>query len=200
MPQERQGSTEPAVEEIRPPARESPLEGCWVLGASWRRTRCGGLRLASWRQTWVATGEHRLASCWRLASTGCRTRVRRTPLALAPGDWRGDWRAAAAGWRSGDRRGRLATDEVAAGGGPVANLGFSAVVRWALAAGGLVGKGDCAHYCLLPALWPAVAQFRELGLASQMGLVPNGPCALVSKRVCEWLGAWAACLVLEFGY
>jgi hypothetical protein len=99
VPQERQGSTEPAVEEIRPPARESPLEGCWVLGASWRRTRCGGLRLASWRQTWVATGEHRLASCWRLASTGCRTRVRRTPLALAPGDWRGGWRAAA-----GERR------------------------------------------------------------------------------------------------
>jgi hypothetical protein len=49
VPQERRGSAEPApsaehsmlglacgclpaVEEIRPPARESPLEGCWAAG------------------------------------------------------------------------------------------------------------------------------------------------------------------------
>lgn len=103
---------------------------------------------------------------------------------------------------------------MAAGGGPVANLGFSAVVRWALAAGGLVGEGDCAHYCLLPALWPAVAQFRELGLASpnrcllsvpvgrrcgvcQMGLVPLS----LSESASGWApAAWAACLVLKLEY
>jgi hypothetical protein len=132
------------VEEIRPPARESPLEGCWVLDelaansvrrlagclTSWRRTRCGGLRLASWRQTWVALGGWRVAdgklgyalgAVWLLNSgtalgaavelgydTRCGWRVA-GEVALAPGDWR-----AAAGERR-LAKWRLATGEVAGG-------------------------------------------------------------------------------------
>jgi hypothetical protein len=92
VPRERRGSTKPApsvehsmhglacgclpaVEEIRPPARESPLEGCWVLGElaanSVRRLALGELvansggawRLASCSGV-VRHSVRRLASCW----------------------------------------------------------------------------------------------------------------------------------------
>lgn len=80
MPQERQGSTEPAVEEIRPPARESPLEGCWVLGElaanSVRRLALGELAAnlgGDWRAPageLLATGEHRLPNSGTPYATG----------------------------------------------------------------------------------------------------------------------------------
>jgi hypothetical protein len=176
VPQERQGSTEPAVEEIRPPARESPLEGCWVLG-----------ELAANSVRRLALGElaANLGGAWRLVSCGpCgwRTRVRRTPLGAAAG-WRvaGDWRAPAAElgyavrhwrwrlatgvatserrlpagevatgeWRLTKWRGRLASGDrrPAKWRLAVANLGFSAVVRWRLVRALL-------STAWLPALWP----------------------------------------------
>jgi hypothetical protein len=111
VPRERRGSTEPAVEETRPPAREFPLEGCWVLG-----------ELAANSVQRLALGElvANSGGAWRLASCG----VAAGELGYAT---RCGWRVAGA-WAAGE----VATDEVATG---ESRVKFSAVVRWRLAAG-----------------------------------------------------------------
>jgi hypothetical protein len=101
-------------------------------------------------------------------------------------------------WRPTKWRGRLATGEVATGGGEPRVFG-----RRSLAAG-----ARTTVYCLAACAY-RVTQFRVTQPAGQP-LSPvwaSGPSA--QRRVAsakwalslsEWLGAWAACLVLEFGY
>jgi hypothetical protein len=96
----------PAVEEIRAPPHESPLEGFWAAGAwllgalvdcgghwSARRTSAilwWGVRVAAW--AW-STGAWRVGGCW----------LARWRLAREAGGWRGGQVAMeAGGWRSGD--------------------------------------------------------------------------------------------------
>jgi hypothetical protein len=146
------------VEEIRPPARESPLEGCWVLGElaanSVRRlalgelaansgTPLGAVRLPNSGTPLGAAAELGYATrCgWRVAGE----------VALAPGDWRAAAGEVATGEVAGGWRPRvfgevgLATGEVAGDGRPAKwRLGFLAVVRWRLARALLSGCLRCA--------------------------------------------------------
>jgi hypothetical protein len=116
---ERRASAEPApsaehsmlgaVEEIRAPPRESPLEGSWATGA-WR---LGGLADCGGR--WPAR-RTRAVLRWAGGPVGhgrCRAAWPRGRGALEPGEWTrrllaGDWRSGRlARWR-GKRAGRLA--------------------------------------------------------------------------------------------
>jgi hypothetical protein len=147
VPRERRASAEPApsaehsmlgaVEEIRAPPRESPLEGFWAAGAwrlgglqwawstgacrvgaadvGWRLARCAAAQVASrrgkpagsWRGAQVASRRGKPAGGWRGAQVASR---RGKPA----GGWRGaqvaSWRgkpAGGGGWRSGGWRLRV---------------------------------------------------------------------------------------------
>jgi hypothetical protein len=138
VPRERRASAEPApsaehsmlgaVEEIRAPPRESPLEGFWAAGA-WR---LGGLR--SMLKGFWAAGAWRLggllstrclAPCWR--SGGWR--------ALEPAEWVGAGGEVASGAGGGGcwLAQVAAAGEVASGGWRSWRLAAGEVAYWRLA-------------------------------------------------------------------